>query len=414
MITILRYVLNLFVRAFYSLAPRLVCKAIPAQVEYLDPLAYEKRTRQIGCEPVFKDRAIDSVERIPDNETELILRLMDSFNSAKQKQLSVPNVYLPNQDWKRLLATEWDHYYDGLSRKDISIVAPFLRNFFRNEGISGFWGNTKMFEAFCNLVGIAARRRKQMMQKQFEVWRTASPNTSLDELDAPKIGNPWGYSLAGILLFEPVFEYHFQANYFRRLLCEIETPVVLEIGGGFGGLGFYLLRRGGPIKYIGLDLPENILLQTYYLSCAFPGASILTYSKNFSRLDRTTISNYDIILLPNFVLPDIESSTADIIINIRSLSEMASETIAEYIHQIDRIGRLFFFHENIFAPRQDKLWGIPSSEFPALDNFILIAASESRWPKYKLGTAYPCQENLHIHRHAIRAPTSSTGRCSGD
>ena len=260
-----------------------------------------------------------------------------------------------------------------------------------------------MFKAFCNLDGISDRQRELMMLKHFAVWRTAFPNTSLVELDAPRIGNPWGYNFAGMVLYEPVFEYHFQAQYFRRLLSETETPVVLEIGGGFGGLAFHLLRCGGPIKYIGLDLPENISIQTYYLTCAFPCARILTYSKNFSRLDHTTISNYDIILLPNFVLPDIESSTADIIINIRSLSEMASETIAEYIHQIDRIGRLFFFHENIFAPRRDGLWGIPSSEFPALDNFTLIAASESRWPKYKLGTGYPCQENLYIHRHAIRA-----------
>jgi len=414
MITILRYVLKLLVRAYYSFTPRRVRNAIAAQAEYLDLFAYEKRTSKIRCEPVFKGRVINSMERIPDNETEIILKLMDSFNYAKQKQLPVSSVYLANQEWKRLLESEWHHYYDGLSRKDVSIVAPFLRNFFRNEGISGFWGGTKMFEVFRNLEGIAARRREEMMQKQFAVWRTEFPNTSLDELDVPKIGNPWGYNLCGMLIFEPVFEYHFQADYFRRLLCEVETPVVLEIGGGFGGLGFHLLRRGGPIKYIGLDLPENILLQTYYLSCAFPDARILTYSKNFSRLDRTTISNYDIILLPNFVLPDIESSTADIIINIRSLSEMASETIAEYIHQIDRIGRLFFFHENIFAPRRDGLWGIPSPEFTALDNFILIAASESRWPNYKLSTGYPCKENLYIHRHAIRAPMSSNCLSIGD
>jgi hypothetical protein len=112
--------------------------------------------------------------------------------------------------------------------------------------------------------------------------------------------------------------------------------------------------------------------------------------------------------LPNFTLPDIESSIADLIINIRSLSEMQFETIKEYMHQIDRIGRLFFFHENIFAPRRDGLFGIPSTTFPSLANFRLIASAESRWPKYQKDSGYPCQENLYIHRDVISNPMTGS------
>jgi putative sugar O-methyltransferase len=259
-----------------------------------------------------------------------------------------------------------------------------------------------MFESFVNLGEVAALEREAMMLKQFDVWRKSFPETPLMDLDAPRIGNPWGYNFCGMVLIEPVFEYYFHADYVKKLLCEIDSPVVLEIGGGFGGLAYHLLRRGGGIKYIGLDLPENLLLQSYYLGCAFQNARVLTYSMNFSRLDRTTINNYDIILLPNFALPNIDSSLVDLIINIRSLSEMPTETIQEYFGQIDRIGRLFFFHENIFAPRGDGLWGVPSSQFPTLRNFSLIASAETRWPKYQRSSGYPCQENLLIHRRALK------------
>ena len=68
------------------------------------------------------------------------MKLADSFNAARQRQISVSNVYKPSHEWKRLLEAECGHYYDSLSSKDLAIVASFLRNFFRNEGVSGFWG----------------------------------------------------------------------------------------------------------------------------------------------------------------------------------------------------------------------------------------------------------------------------------
>ena len=395
----LNRVLNRLVRAFLALLPRPIFNAIETQTKRL---AYNEQSRQIASGSFFAGKATVSVEQIPANEAGLILKCADSFNAAKQRQSMVPKEYLPSHEWKRILEAEWSRYHDALLNKDVKTLAPFLRNFLRNEGASGFWGGTKMFDNFLQLRELDALQREGMMLRQFDAWRSIFPDVPVAELDAPRIGNPWGYNFSGMVLLEPVFEYHFQADYFRKLLRDIDVPIVLEIGGGFGALACHLLRREGPIKYIGLDLPENLLLQSYYLGCAFPEARILAYDRNFSRLDRSIINNHDIMLLPNFALPDIESSVADLVINVRSLSEMASETIEEYFLQIDRIGRLFFFHENIFAPRRDELWGIPSSQFPPLKNFSLIASSESRWPKFQRDSCYPCNENLFIHRNALR------------
>ncbi|MGA2556279.1 MAG: putative sugar O-methyltransferase [Verrucomicrobiota bacterium] len=387
------------VRAFCGIVPRRIRAAYETQSRCL---AYEERAPQIARDFSFLGRAVASVEQTPANESELIVKLADSFNAAKKRQLSVSKEYLPSHEWKRILESEWSGYFDPLLKRDVKTLAPFLRNFLRKEGASGFWGGTKMFENFLQFRGVWASLKEEMIMRQFAAWRAAFPTTPVAELGAPPIGNPWGYNFSGTVVLEPAFEYHFQADYFRKLLCDIDTPTVLEIGGGFGGLAFHLLRRDARVKYIGLDLPENILLQSYYLHCAFPGARILTYDEHFSGLDRRIIKDHDVMLLPNFVLPEIESSTADLIINVRSLSEMATETIAEYFHQIDRVGRLFFFHENIFAPRRDELWGVPSSQFPALENFCMIASSESRWPKYKEDSDYPCKENLFIHRNVLR------------
>lgn len=352
----------------------------------------------------FEGRWVDSVEIKPINETDLVQFVISAFRRAKETQLSAPPPYQPAASWgNKGLYVRWRTYYDAISRGDLSMVAGLLRNFFRNEGISGLWGQGDVFGRFCRLDKISQLARAHTMVEHYIVWRENLPLTPMKELDAPRVGNPWGYRFHGMLMYEPVFEYNFQAHYFSQLLRGLQTPVVLEIGGGFGGLAYHLLRCSPAIKYIGLDLPENILIQTYYLSSIFPHLRMLTYLKDSSRLDRNLLDHYDVVLLPSFELPRIASELIDLTVNVRSLSEMSHETISEYHRQIDRIGRLYFFHENIYKARLDGLYGIPSSEFPSLKNFTLIVSSESRWPKYQRKSSYPCRENLYIHRRTLRA-----------
>ena len=349
----------------------------------------------------FKGRWIESVETRPNNEMELVQRIISSFCASKKMQLNVPRPYLANGGWKDFLAVEWRRYYDAILHEDYKTIAALLRNFFRNEAIDGLWGAEDVFTSFCSQGKFYQLQRENFMKNHYLVWKHNFPFIPLKELDAPRIGNPWGYRFNDMLLYEPVLEYNYQAHYFHKLLHDIEIPVIIEIGGGFGGLAHHLLRCRPSVKYVGFDLPENILIQTYYLSCAFPNAKMLIYQENTPPLNREQLNHYDVVLLPNFELPRVESLIADLIVNVRSLSEMSSETITEYLSQIDRIGHLFFYHENIFKSRKDGRFGIPSSDFPALKNFVQIASSESRWPKYNVTSAYPCRENLLIRRDAL-------------
>ncbi len=353
-------------------------------------------------ESVIHGMMVESVERVPANEAALVSMLVSSLRAAKQRQSEVTGTYLPGAEWKKLLESQWFGLHQAIDRKDIGAVAAFLRNFFRNEGLSGFWGGERMFDNFAALDGVPSRRRASNMERHFRAWRKAFPKVPVAQLDAPRIGNPWGYVIEGALLYEPVFEYHYHANYFEKLLTGLSEPVVLEIGGGFGGLAYQIIKSIRRVRYIGFDLPENILLQSYYLSCAFPEASILTYDENMRSLSHDTVAKYDIVLLPNFMIPHVEPAMADLVVNVRSLSEMPMETIAEYLSQIDRLSRLFFFHENLFNERLDGLHGIPSTAFPALTNHTLAAEKESMWPKYQQDSPYPCHENLYLHRSRVR------------
>ena len=347
----------------------------------------------------FGGRWTDSVETQPDNEKELMEKVISSFNAARKMQANVSSPYQPSGGWRDAFNDRMRYFYESISRNDHEAVAGFLRNFFRNEGIYGLWtSETNPFRTFCSMGKSLQQKRELLIKRQYLAWKDSLPSVSLKELDAPRVGNPWGYIFDDYLLYEPVFEYNYQAHYFSKLLNDIKTPTIIEIGGGFGGLAHHLLSYHPSIKYIGFDLPENIFIQTYYLSCIFPNARILTYQEGTPPLTLKQLNDYDIVLLPNFELKRAESLIADLIINVRSLSEMSSETITEYLTQVDRLGRLFFFHENIYGRRKDELFGISSAEFSPLRNFTQISSSESRWPRYNKDSHYPCRENLFIRR----------------
>lgn len=344
---------------------------------------------------------VETLEEIPKNEQALVSMLMSSYRAAKKAQKAVASPYQPGAFWKSLLEKEWKTPSTAISNNDLETFSGFLRNFFRNEGLSGFWGEDQMFEIFSNLDGIENKYRATLLNQQFEVWRDDHPKASIDRLEAPKIGNPWGYVIEGVLIYEPAFEYHHQADYFASILADTNAPVILEIGGGFGGLAFHILQQIPKAKYIGFDLPENILIQSYYLSCAYPQLRILCYDEEHTSVTQELLGQYDVILMPNFVLPKTESAIADVAINIRSLSEMPLETIEEYCAHMDRLSRKFIFHENIYKARTDGLHGIPTLEFPSFDNHALVSEQASIWPRYDKASSYPCKSYLFVHKSRL-------------
>lgn len=369
-------------------------------------LAYERgrcvKAFQQGKYRFISGYVIRSAEKRPPNEGALVGRLVDSYLAAKAQQPS-SGPYAVAVEWKASLDKEWVRPRAMIDSGNLAGFADFLANFFRNEALSGFWGGDRMFERFVSDGWVTRTIRAGMMDRNIEIWREYFPDTPFSELAAPPIGNPWGHCVDGYLVYEPACAYHLLAAQFAKLLQGVHSPVVMEIGGGFGGLAWHLLKQMPHLKYIGFDLPENALLQTYYVSCAFPDARLLTYSEGMGRIDEATIQNHDIIILPNFMLPQVAAGSVDLVVNVRSLSEMPSDTVAEYLRQIDRISRRFFFHDNIYKERLDGLHGIPSVRFPAMSNFVELFSVESRWPAFDRQSGYPCRENFFVRSELLRS-----------
>jgi hypothetical protein len=356
---------------------------------YGGPTGVLREARRQG----IRGKWIDEESASEANTDGLSRRLGETYAKLKRVQETVPVEYLPHEAWSELLDAEWAGARNAIEAQRWREFDQFLGNFFRNGAISGLWGGDSMFCKYTAVDRWGDFSRLALFLRQFRAWRREAPNGGeLKDLDQPRIGNPWGYNIDGNLVIEPAFEYHELAARVQRILAGGEgNPVVLEVGGGFGGFAQQLLRTIPGVRYIGVDLPENVIIQAWYLSRCFRHLNV--------KFDDPSAADgsVDAEILPNWALRAIRPPRVDLVVNVRSFGEMRRETLEAYFAQLERINPKWIYHENIGAERGDNLYGVPSTEYPLLKRYCLVASNESRWPRYNRHSAYPCRENLY-HR----------------
>ena len=304
----------------------------------------------------------------------LIERLLNSYNLAQKQMQKVTEEYKVGENWFNLLKGTRKKFYETVENGDVSELTHLLNNFFRNCMSTAIGGDESTYKTFEKTIPIYP-----YLTKYFKVWKySVKDMTPMKELAMPSIGNPFGYKVDGACINISCFLNHYRAVYISHLAKEEEMAVIGEIGGGYGGFAYYLLKQQEDKLYIGFDIPENLIISSYYLSMAFPEKRILLYENPDTILNKDSFNNYDIILMPNFMLPKLEDLSVDIFVNTISMSEMDYSTITEYFHQIERCCKKYFYHENLaHAPFDYK--GYPASVFPEMKSFKEMMACPSRW-----------------------------------
>lgn len=124
--------------------------------------------------------------------------------------------------------------------------------------------------------------------------------------------------------------------------------VVMEIGAGYGALGYHLIRlTNNKVCYVVLDLPLMLLYTGYYIAAHHPEAKMFIYDPDnpaHQNLD-DTITQYDVVLIPNHRLSILKNVTrVDYAINNISMAEMTDIQVQDYINFIKpRLTNYFYF-----------------------------------------------------------------------
>lgn len=309
----------------------------------------------------------------------LVERLILACKHALEAIEKAPSPYRPGFNWGLFLRDTRGNLLELIQKQRVAELTELLNECLRNRLTEGMYGGAT---AYSDWTQTPYAVRVARMKACYKAWTyTVNHDADIRALGMPAIGNPYGLKVDGATINANCFYNHYRAVFASKLLNAVEAPVVAEIGGGVGLFGYYFLKQTNTATYIDFDLPENLLVESYFLSMAFPEKKILYYGMVPLRLDADVLSEYDIVLMPNFMLPHLSDLSIDMFVNTISLSEMEYETISEYLSQIGRCCRHYFYTENL-ADFNFSYKNYPADFFPVPSAFREIMTAASRWPHF--------------------------------
>ena len=193
----------------------------------------------------------------------IVERVIAMYRASKTDQAVAPAPYQPAGEWSGFIA-ERAETYAGIESGDVNATLDALRAFWRHPLLGVI---VKEYAQYPQLVadeGPFVERFKRNVGRNFLIWKEIFRRPTAD-LAIPKVGNPWGMALDGELIAPKATRYHAHAESIAKLVTSFGRPVVAELGAGYGGTAYYLLRDSPPICYLDFDLPETLVIAAFYL-----------------------------------------------------------------------------------------------------------------------------------------------------
>jgi hypothetical protein len=306
-----------------------------------------------------------------------IERISRAYQAWKSTQTASSSEYQVSREWLPIYSNYMAKVSKALLEEDITNLKKMYENFFRDPLSMGLHGmHFEMVEKYMT-PGVTPTQVDLEAYAKFSIkyvnnFLLNCKGAPIKALERPPIGNPYGYQLDNITVF-PCAEYHLSfARKIGALLRTTQSPVVMELGGGFGGMAYYLLRDYPSIQYVGIDLPENAALQAYYLMSYFPNLKI----RLFGEENCGDPADYNVLIMPNFAIESLPANSVNLSFNSYSLAEMSVDSINNYINLICQITKDFILHLN------HVYWEVNSDNFPIdYNKFQLLFRNPTMWGK---------------------------------
>jgi len=176
----------------------------------------------------------------------------------------------------------------------------------------------------------------------------------------PRIMAECGWEINGGIVNDETLMYqkHVSTLYFEGViekLRSIKNPKILEIGGGYGGLAYFLKKLVPHARYYMVDLAESLIFSSIYLQIASPGAvDPETAIYDGANKDVLNPAGNHFTFIPNFLVRDPIGKTGfDLVINTGSFGEMKKEQVQEYA---DVISKLLAPTGFLYEENHDKIY----------------------------------------------------------
>jgi putative sugar O-methyltransferase len=152
-----------------------------------------------------------------------------------------------------------------------------------------------------------------------------------------------------------------------------ERNIIFDIGSGYGGLERVLYNYIPNSCFILLDLPETLILSSYFIKYNFPDKKIALLDDIVDRLDQfeKLINEYDFIIIPPSVTKNIPDKSIDLVINSASLAFMADEYLEYYLKHINRTLKQDSYFYSLNSEKNSK-WGIGFYEWDFQGDYLTV------------------------------------------
>lgn len=277
-------------------------------------------------------------------DRQLLQRICRAYCLATSQERIAAEKYNPTPWWQQQRTAMLRPVMQALCSHDVDTLQSMYANFYRDDCATGLLPVQRVKGHYFGDTIRDVHRRLCLVDALYRLdyWTAQTDGRySLRELAGPGTGNPWGVVLEDTLLREGAVYQHYCAQRIARLLPSGRATIA-EIGGGFGGMAYYLLRDRPGTTYIDFDVPESIALASYYLLKSFPGLKVVLYGE--TDLNAETISKADIILVPIFQLECLPDRAVDLSFSSHALSDVKREFMPEYLSDIARITRNHFLY----------------------------------------------------------------------
>ncbi len=304
---------------------------------------------------ISKNRIIDK------NDLPLAERIFKSYKKMKSDEKKISAYYKPSSLWQTQLERSYSYLLDSHKKNDLEKFLYFLQNFGNWDTYLGV-ENQLILKKYNSNFLLRNFLLKEIFEGQFDLWKLFNKNQDLGEVAMPIHGNQIGATIENNFINMSSFNLHTHAENISNYLDKNDNRI-LELGGGYGILAYYVLKNLKKFTYIDFDLPETLTLASYYLSKSFPQKKNFFYGEH--SFDQISQKDFELIFLPPWEIESLDSNSIDLAINKNSLGEMDSDAAKNYLYHITRTSKYFFSmnHEHIRNYFSDGKKSLLNSEY---------------------------------------------------
>jgi putative sugar O-methyltransferase len=302
------------------------------------------------------------LNQIDRNDLVLAERIFKSFKLIKNQQESKSSLYKPSSLWQSLIDKDFNFLVDSFKKNDVEKFLYFLQNFGNWDKYLGIENQT-LVKKYSKNIFLRNFLREEIFGGQLKLWKFFNHKKDLKFLNMPKHGNQIGATIDGNFVVIGSFSNQFYAEILSKYLSRNKKNIMMDVGGGYGKLGYYMMKNNQNLTFIDFDIPETLVLASFYLSKCFPNKKNLFYGEK--DLDEKVLDEYDLIFLPPWEIENIGKDKIDLAINKNSLGEMEPDVANNYIEHIHKTSRFFFSmnHEYIRNKFNNEKKSLLNSEY---------------------------------------------------